>query len=53
MPTRKRPEIEIKQFSKEEIKLGIKKIQRRIKDVESLDPTKIKYNDAYINHHRF
>ena len=39
------PPPEIKQFTREEIDRGIAKLERRIEDVQALDPQKVRYDD--------
>lgn len=39
------PEVEVKQFTLEEIEIGIKKITKRIEDVEKLLSDKVRYDD--------
>ena len=43
------PPVEVRQFTNvADIKRGIEKLARRIKDVEGLDPSKVRYNDALV-----
>ncbi len=42
------PPIEDRQLTPEEIDFSIKKLLRRRKEVEELDPTKIAFNDAHV-----
>lgn len=42
------PPIILKDFTPDEIDRGIEKLKRRIKDVQSLDPNKIPYNDTVV-----
>jgi len=43
------PQIEVRQFTRSEIDRGIAKLRRRIEEVLSLDPQKIRYDDAKID----
>ncbi len=43
------PPLERRNFTIEEIDFAIIKIKRRIKDVEGLDPTKIRFDDAQVD----
>ena len=42
------PSLIVKDFTVEEIEQGIKKLQRRIADVRTLDPQQIRYDDAAV-----
>jgi uncharacterized protein (TIGR02391 family) len=44
-----KPLIEVKDFTLEEINRGIPKLRRRIDQVKSLDPTKVRYDDKRRN----
>ena len=44
-----RPPLESRQFTEDEINSAICKIKRRITEVEALDPTKVRYNDAQVD----
>ncbi len=51
MPKARRPEPPVlvsKNFTPEEIDAGIKKLERRIREVQALDPTKVSYSDAEV-----
>jgi len=41
-------QFEIKQFTPELIQLGIEKLKRRITEVQTLDPSKVRYDDAQV-----
>lgn len=43
------PPIENRHFTNEEIATAIMKLRRRITEVEALDPTQIRYNDAQVD----
>ena len=52
MPQRRRPlpaPIEIREFTLEEIKIGIQKLKRRIEEVKNLDPGSIRSDDAKVS----
>ena len=42
------PPVEVRDFTADEIEQGIKKIRRRISDVEGLDPGQVRYDDASV-----
>jgi len=43
------PPVVAKEFTVQEIDIGIKKLRRRIADVQQLDPNKISYDDAEVD----
>lgn len=43
------PQIQIKEFSSEEIKVGIQKLKRRIDEVMALGSDRVKYNDQRVD----
>jgi hypothetical protein len=43
------PPVVAKEFTVQEIDVGIEKLRRRIGDVQQLDPNKISYNDAEVD----
>jgi len=43
------PQIEVRQFTRSEIDRGIAKLRRRVEEVSSLDPQKIRYDDVKID----
>jgi uncharacterized protein (TIGR02391 family) len=52
MPQKRKPSsppIEIREFTLDEINIGIKKLTRRIDDVKNLDPKSIRYDDAIVS----
>jgi len=52
MPQRRKPSpppIEIREFTLEGIKIGIQKLNRRIKEVGNLDPGSIRFDDAKVS----
>lgn len=47
--SKSKPSIEIRKFTPEEIELGIKKLRRRIEEIQNLDPNSVPYDDAKVN----
>ena len=47
--SKSKPPIEIRKFTSEEIELGIKKLRRRIEEIQNLDPNSVPYDDAKVN----
>lgn len=51
MPVRRKtepPQVEVKEFTLRDIDSGIKKLRKRIEEVNTLDPQKIPYNDTRV-----
>ena len=45
---RGRPSSDLREFTAEHIEFGIRKLRRRIEEVQALDPAKIRYDDARV-----
>jgi uncharacterized protein (TIGR02391 family) len=48
-----KPEIQVKQFTPEEIDKGVEKLRRRIEQVKSLKPNEVRYDDQIVRNVEF